>query len=740
MSECGFGPTLIEFMDLVQEFVTLKGYQTPFKENRPGYDWTHSFLKRQKLSLKKGGQMQLARKNVTSDPFVVYEFYETLSKEVERLGIANKPESFYNCDESGFPVDPSKCKYIGRVGKKTIQVTHGAIRENQTVLAVCSADGKALDPLIVFKGKSLQSTWLGSESLKDTYFAASENGWMTTKIFHDWFTKFVKQVETRPLLLLFDGHLTHLSLATIDLAIEENISLVKLPAHCTDILQPLDVSCFSPLKQSYEKLLTEFVHRTGGRQKLSKPAFCNLIATIWREGLTKENIVSGFEKTGILPVDHTKYKVDRLDKVKLDSYKKWKDSGSPKDSDGNPIVESLATELSATIDSTGKNVPQLHSAISSAIPTTQSPGARKNASKNVLPFSVESFASSLDNSVATESDVPCCSSANNSTPLSTTILTQEQILEILAKNAPPGYKYCLTLVPRETDSMEKVLKNRMVTKKVNTSTNNSNSEQPTRHNISMHGAVVSNAEFREKIVKAKEEKAKKQKKKKPKRKIEFQEKEKGAVKASSNKKAKTAVTENGKEFRKNIKNFIASAEGKVDDENKSDEGNNDFQPVHEHDNQEVCFSSEPSNHQVAEEKSCDETTVVSKTETKQLQDLPVIEEEHIGKFYAVFWPKPKAYYWGKLMKVFSHDVEDDANEVEINFLKKVVNSSDPSLIKWDWPSVEDKGVVDAKLLFAGPMIPEVSDASRTKSYIQFKAEPEILKKYNDIVKHGLHGH
>ena len=129
---------------------------------------------------------------------------------------------------------------------------------------------------------------------------------MTTKIFHDWFTKFLNEVETRPLLLLFDGHLTHLSLATIDLAIQENISLVKLPAHCTDILQLLHVSCFSLLKQKYEKLLTEFVHRTGGRQKLSKPAFCNLIATIWREGLTKENIVSGFQKTGILLVDQSK--------------------------------------------------------------------------------------------------------------------------------------------------------------------------------------------------------------------------------------------------------------------------------------------------------------------------------------------------------------------------------------------------------------------------------------------------
>ena len=120
-------------------------------------------------------------------------------------------------------------------------------QRNKTVLAVCSADGKALDPLIVFKGNSLQTTWLGLESLKDTYFTASNNGWMTTKIFHDLFTKFGETVETTPLLLLFDGHLTHLSLATIDLAIQDNISLVELPGHCIDVLQLQDVSCFSPV-------------------------------------------------------------------------------------------------------------------------------------------------------------------------------------------------------------------------------------------------------------------------------------------------------------------------------------------------------------------------------------------------------------------------------------------------------------------------------------------------------------
>ena len=180
---------------------------------------------------------------------------------------------------------------------------------------------------------------------------------MTTKIFHDWFTKFVETVDTRPLLLLFNGHLTHLSLAIFDLVIQENISLVKLPAHCTDILQPLDISCFSLLKQKYQKLLTEFVHRTGGRQKLSKPVSCNLIPKIWRKGLTKENLVSGFQKTGIFPVDQSKYKVDRLDKVKLESYKRWKASSSPKDSDSCLIVETGATDLSATIDSAGESIP-----------------------------------------------------------------------------------------------------------------------------------------------------------------------------------------------------------------------------------------------------------------------------------------------------------------------------------------------------------------------------------------------
>ena len=64
---------------------------------------------------------------------------------------------------------------------------------------------------------------------------------------------FRQHVIERPLLLTFDGHLVHISTAVIEKAICEGIHIKKLPPHVIDILQPLDVTCFSPLKEYWEK-------------------------------------------------------------------------------------------------------------------------------------------------------------------------------------------------------------------------------------------------------------------------------------------------------------------------------------------------------------------------------------------------------------------------------------------------------------------------------------------------------
>ena len=48
-------------------------------------------------------------------------------------------------------------------------------RENIMVLAVSSAAGIALDPLIIFKGKHMQATWYGDKALPNTFYGKSEN-------------------------------------------------------------------------------------------------------------------------------------------------------------------------------------------------------------------------------------------------------------------------------------------------------------------------------------------------------------------------------------------------------------------------------------------------------------------------------------------------------------------------------------------------------------------------------------
>ena len=75
-------------------------------------------------------------------------------------------------------------------------------------------------------------------------------------------------------------------------------------------------------------------------------------------------------------------------------------------------------------------------------------------------------------------------------------------LEFFGKKALPSYKYYL--VPRKTDSMKNLLKYQMASKKVKPIQNTSNPEEPKRHEITIHSAVVSNTGYREQISKAKE--------------------------------------------------------------------------------------------------------------------------------------------------------------------------------------------------------------------------------------------
>ena len=52
---------------------------------------------------------------------------------------------------------------------------------------------------------------------------------MDSEAFAKWFEKFCKELP----LLIFDGHMTHVTKPVITMAMKENVILIKFPPHCT---------------------------------------------------------------------------------------------------------------------------------------------------------------------------------------------------------------------------------------------------------------------------------------------------------------------------------------------------------------------------------------------------------------------------------------------------------------------------------------------------------------------------
>lgn len=114
----------------------------------PGSEWAGSFMKRNKLSLKRSGAMERKRKTANEDPFLIYDYYDKLETVINDLGLQDRPDRIFNTDETCFCHDPDKMAVVGIRGEKTERVRGGPGRNNTTVLATTCADGTALDPMI----------------------------------------------------------------------------------------------------------------------------------------------------------------------------------------------------------------------------------------------------------------------------------------------------------------------------------------------------------------------------------------------------------------------------------------------------------------------------------------------------------------------------------------------------------------------------------------------------------------
>ena len=193
--------------------------------------------------------------------------------------------------------------------------------------------------MIVFEGQHVQNTWRPQTPKSDPdypWLFANESGWMTSDTFYKWFVQWEEKTRSEDAegnlekrLLIYDGHLSHIWYGTLEYARAQGVTIIKLPPHTTDVLQPLDVSVFRSLKGHWGDILFDRLRTT--RTRIPKTEFAALLSDqkVWAESFKEQNIKNGFRTCGIFPPDRSQYPTHRFSVNLKNRYDVWVREGKP---------------------------------------------------------------------------------------------------------------------------------------------------------------------------------------------------------------------------------------------------------------------------------------------------------------------------------------------------------------------------------------------------------------------------
>lgn len=231
---------------------------------------------------------------------VIEDFFAKLGGICARLNLLAKPMQLFNVDETGISIVHKPGKVVTELGRRNVWgITSAEKGKTHTVVTCVSASGLSILPMLIYPRKRMTEK-LKEGALPGTLFDCSDIGWTNQELYLRWFKFFIANIPpARPVLLIQDGHGSHLSLDVIQLATKNDIHLLCLPAHTTHLLQPLDVSVFKSLKSNFSKSCKQYLSANPG-QVITTDLIALLLAQAWPQSVTPLNAMSGFRSVAFI--------------------------------------------------------------------------------------------------------------------------------------------------------------------------------------------------------------------------------------------------------------------------------------------------------------------------------------------------------------------------------------------------------------------------------------------------------
>ncbi|XP_045457548.1 MFS-type transporter clz9-like [Melitaea cinxia] len=311
-SKMCYGLTTTQVKELAYQFAAAN-HVAPEKwieQQKATKDWFRGFMKRNpSLSLRKPENSSLSRATSFNQENVG-KFYENLANVLNKKKI--EPHMIWNLDETGCLTVTNPPKVIATRGCKQVgQVTSTERGQLVTMLGFINASGGTVPPVFVFPRVHFKEFMLQG-CPKGALGLANPSGWITEESFYRsmiHFIKYVKPSEENLCLLLCDNHSSHITIDIVTLARDNHITILTFPPHCSHRLQPLDVSVYGPFKARYREAMNAWMISQPGK---TVPIYevAQFANTAYVAAFSMENVIAGFQKTGIHPFNKNTFTED----------------------------------------------------------------------------------------------------------------------------------------------------------------------------------------------------------------------------------------------------------------------------------------------------------------------------------------------------------------------------------------------------------------------------------------------
>jgi hypothetical protein len=265
--------------------------------------WLSHFIKRNPRVASVVGRKLEASRAKAATPEQVRAFLQLFERTRQRLNI--RTQDIWNMDETGIALGVcTNTRVLSSSKKKKAYIQSPENREWVSIIECVSAAGQKLQCAVIFKGKSLQTTWFPAQSVPNWLYTTSENGWTSNAIGTEWLER-IYIPRSAPeghqhRLLILDGHGSHINIEFLWLCKQNQIELLYLPAHSSHILQPLDLSGFAAIKTRYRGQIQELASLDDAAP-IKKERFISCYNQAREEGLSERVIRAGWKAAGLCP-------------------------------------------------------------------------------------------------------------------------------------------------------------------------------------------------------------------------------------------------------------------------------------------------------------------------------------------------------------------------------------------------------------------------------------------------------